>query len=299
MISITNLTKYYPQNPYPSLDNVTMTIERGTVLGLIGTNGAGKSTLLRILSGIFREDSGKAQIDGFDIFENNEIKNKISYVSDDQYWPAGATIRSMGKIYSGFFEGFSEEKMLELSKTFDLDADRKVSTFSKGMRRQGEVILALSKNPDYLFCDETFDGLDPMTREKAKREIAREVAERNMTVILSSHNLRELEDICDHIALINKGKLQIDKNLYDIKDSLKKYQVVFDKNPDRFPLEEASFITYSGRMISFVCEGDIEVPLKIAAAAMGLEIVYFEAIPLTLEEIFTYEVERLQEGERK
>lgn len=295
MIQVNALSKTYTTTRVKSLDRVTMQIKKGTVLGLIGTNGAGKSTLLRILSGIYRHDSGDCRIDDQPVFENTALKERISYISDEQYYIPSATLLDMAKLYERFKPGFSKERFLSLTELFSLQTNRSVSTFSKGMRRQGEVILALASNPDYMFCDETFDGLDPLTREMAKKQIANDVAQRNTTVILSSHNLRELEDICDHIALIHDGRLLLNKNLDDVKGNVNKYQLILEQKQN-FSLPEeirASQVENSGKLIRFVAEGDaaaIEEKLRDTAAGQNNRLLYLESLPLSLEEIFSFEI---------
>ena len=205
MIEINGVNKYFSESGVLSLDNVTMTIPDNKIVGLIGINGAGKSTLLRILAGIYRQDTGTVSVDGERVYENNKVKSKIAYISDDQYYQPGMTMKKMAMIHSSLREGFSIKKFYELAGKFGLDVNRRLSGFSKGMRRQSDIVTALSYGAKYLLCDETFDGLDPITREITKKVFMEEMLDNNATILMSSHNLREMEDICDRIVLIDRG----------------------------------------------------------------------------------------------
>lgn len=301
MIKIDNLTKSYDNN-IVSLSEISLNIKKGSVLGLIGTNGAGKSTLLRIMSGIYKAEKGKVYIDGEDVYENDRIKAKICYVSDEQYLIPHFTLTDMAGLYKRFYPDFSFEKFEKMCAEINLDTNRKISTFSKGMKRQGEVILSISTNSEYLFFDETFDGLDPIARDFAKRMIAESVAEEERTVILSSHNLSDIETVCDSVALIDGGKLVLHKTIDDIVQGWRKYQVIF-----KTPLEDVSFINefatlpqVSGKLITFISmlnEEDVTKRLS-AMAGDNNKTLYFEIVDLTLEEIFTLEVNRVKGGQK-
>lgn len=295
MIEIINISKTYPTSDVKSLDCVNLNVADGSILGLVGTNGAGKSTLLRILSGVYRPDSGKIFIDGKGVFDNRELKQTISYLPDDHYFFKSANLVQCAEFYKRFYPRFSEEYFNKLVDNFGIDKKRPLNTFSKGMLRQCEVILALSAMPKYILCDESFDGLDPLMRNYAKRELMGYVAEQGATVILSSHNLYELEDLCDHIALIDNGKLVIDRSLDDIKDNIFRYQMVIENAPDTFAPEEIeiSALTAKGKLYSFIAPGnadEIETKLRAYCEKSGCTVTYFEPIRLTLDEIFRYEL---------
>ncbi len=295
MIEILNISKTYSSSGVKSLDDVTLNISDGSILGLVGTNGAGKSTLLRILSGVYRADSGKILIDSQKVFDNRELKRTISYLPDDHYFFKSVNLVQSAEFYKRFYPNFSNEYFEKLVNNFGLDKKRPLHTFSKGMLRQCEVILALSSMPKYLLCDETFDGLDPLMRSYAKRELMAYVAEQGATVILSSHNLYELEDLCDHIALIDGGKLVIDRSLDDMKDNIFRYQTVIENAPESFMPDniEISALTNKGKLYSFIAPGsaeDIESKLKAYCEKEGCSVSYFEPIHLTLDEIFCYEL---------
>jgi ABC-2 type transport system ATP-binding protein len=295
MISIKNLTKSY-SNGVVSLDSVSLDIPKGSVTGLIGTNGAGKSTLLRILSGILREDEGEITLEGEPIFENSLIKNKISFISDEGYLLNNFTLEGMAELYASMRENFSYETFTRLCESMKLDPKRRINTYSKGMKRQGEVILALSSGTEYLFFDETFDGLDPIARENARRMIAEAVSDNNTTVILSSHNLSEIESICDSIALIDRGRLIFKKSVEEAMNDTRKYQAVFENEVSLDPLGEEFFrARQSGKLITFI-SGLEEEKLREKFTQLYPEnhLIYLEGVTLTLEEIFSLEVEKSQ-----
>ncbi|MBQ7898003.1 MAG: ABC transporter ATP-binding protein [Clostridia bacterium] len=302
MIKIDGVTKKY-DNDVISLADVSMNVNKGSVLGLIGTNGAGKSTLLRIMSGIYKAEKGKVFIDGEDVFENDRIKAKISFVSDEQYLIPHFTLTDMAGLYKRFYPGFSHSRFEKMCDEINLDRNRKISTFSKGMKRQGEVILSISTNSEYLFFDETFDGLDPIARDFAKKMIAETVAEENRTVILSSHNLSDIETICDSVALIDGGRLILHKTIDDIVQGWSKYQVIF-KTPlsDITPINDfATLPQISGKLVTFISAlNETEVTERLRnLIGDNNGIVYFETVDLTLDEIFTLEVSRVKGGEAK
>lgn len=300
MIKIDGVSKSYG-NEVKSLSNVSMNIEKGSVLGLVGTNGAGKSTLLRILSGIYKADEGEVYIDGERVFENDRIKEKVAFISDEQYLIPHFTLTDMAHLYKRFYKNFSFDTFVALSDGINLDRTRKISTFSKGMKRQGEVILSISANTEYLFFDETFDGLDPIARDFAKKAITSAVAEGGKTVILSSHNLSDIETVCDSVALIDGGTLVLHKTINDVVDGWRKYQMIL-KNPitDKALLSDFAILPQiSGKLLTFVSTlSEEEVSERIKGAFSENEILFSEAVDLTLEEIFTLEVARMK-GEVK
>ena len=256
MIEAKNLTKKF--DSIVAVDHIDARIKDGCVFGLIGTNGAGKSTFLRMACGVLKPDEGTIQIDGEDVYENTKVKGRFFYISDDQFFFGNGTPQEMMTFYKSIYPSFDVQRACGLLESFSLDKRRKVSTFSKGMKKQLSVILGLCANTEYLFCDETFDGLDPVMRQAVKSLFANDMAERNLTPIIASHNLRELEDICDHVGILHKGGILLSKDLDDMKLNLHKIQCVLR------PGMEAG-----------------EIP--------GLEIL--EAIPLSLEEIFISETE--------
>jgi len=230
MIKINSVTKDFEE--VRSLDNVALSIENGSIFGLIGSNGSGKSTLLRILCGVYGTTEGEVSFDGEQIWENSIVKENIVYLSDDQYFLPHCTIYDMMQFYKSIYPTFSLEKYKEYLEIFGLDDKRKISTFSKGMQKQASFLLGLSCRTQYLLCDETLDGLDPVMRRTVCRIIAEEVADRGVTVIFASHNLKEIEDICDHVALLHKGQLIFEAGLDDIKLEIHKVQKVLQGSRD-------------------------------------------------------------------
>lgn len=288
MIEIKNVSKSY--GSVKSLDAVSAEIENGSIFGLIGSNGSGKSTLLRIMSGIFMAEGGEVLYDGENVYENTAIKEGILYLSDDQYFIPYATLDEMKSFYKSVYPSFDEETYKKLYNLFNLNPKRKLSTFSKGMQKQSSLLLALSCRPKYLLCDETFDGLDPVMRNLVKKLIAEESAERGMTTIIASHNLRELEDISDHIALLHKSKILFVSDIDNMKENIHAVQAVFSRDIAAEELAGIKMTGYSrrGSMISAVCRGSEE---EVRGYFAALKPEFFEIIPLTLEEIFISEME--------
>ena len=276
-----------------SLDEVSLLIDNGSIFGLIGSNGSGKSTFLRILSGIYRPESGNIFFDGENVWERPDVKREIVYLSDEQYFPPHATVYEMMKFYSSVYPSFSRERYKQLVSLFGLDERRKITTFSKGMQKQVQFLIGVSCNARYLFCDETLDGLDPVMRQTVRKIIAEEVAARGMTVIFASHNLKEIEDICDHVALLHKGKLLFEAGIDDIKLGVHKVQLSFPKEradeaqEKLFALDNVS-CARRGSLFTIVVRGTEE---EVEARLNELEPLFIEFIPLTLEEIFITEME--------
>ena len=288
MIQINNVTMTY--GDIRSRYDVTAELHDGSIFGLIGSNGSGKSTLLRILSGIIRPDSGSITYDGAPVWENPAVKQDIIYLSDEQFFLPHCSINDMRRMYRSVYMNFSDEVFVKLRSIFTLDCDRKISTFSKGMKKQASVLLGLAAQPKYLLCDETFDGLDPVVRQLVKRLLAEESAERGMTTIIASHNLREMEDICDTVGLLHKSELLFVRELDDMKNDLHKVQAVFEGEFDASMLVPMKIIGYErrGSLVSFVARGSVE---EISAAMRERNPTFFETVPLTLEEIFISEME--------
>lgn len=287
MIIAENITKNF--GDIRAVDNISAEIKQGCIFGLIGTNGAGKSTFLRMLSGIYRPDFGKITIDGEEVFENIATKKRLFYISDDQYFLSGATPVAMAKYYASVYENFDMNRFEQLLSAFDLDGKRKINTFSKGMKKQVSIICGLAAKTDYIFCDETFDGLDPVMRQAVKSLLAADVAERSLTPIIASHNLRELEDICDHIGLLHKGGILLNKDLDDMKTNIHKVQCVLPKNADIAALGLDIVKTEQrGSLSVIIARGSKE---EIINKINSLSPVFAEVLPLTLEEIFISETE--------
>ena len=288
MIKIESVTKNF--GDVCSLDQVTLRIPDGSIFGLIGSNGSGKSTLLRAMSGIFAADKGCILYDGFNIWENTEQKAKLVYLSDEPYFLPHSSIEDMRNLFSSLYPTFDNTKFDKLLNLFGLPLRRKINTFSKGMQKQTSVLLGLSVCPKYLFCDETFDGLDPVMRHLVKRILMEDIAERGTTVVIASHNLRELEDICDHIALLHKGKLLFQNDLDDMKLSIQKIQAVFTDESAQEKLRELPLLNLErrGSMFTIVARGTRD---EWEERLQAMHPQFYECIPLTLEEIFIAEME--------
>ncbi|MBQ6614453.1 MAG: ABC transporter ATP-binding protein [Clostridia bacterium] len=288
MININGVSKYY--DDFKSLGEINAKITDGSIFGLVGSNGSGKSTLLRIMSGIFRADGGEVLYDGENVYENVALKNRIVYLSDDQFFLPNATLGDMAKMYASVYSEFSFDEYNRLLSIFGLDPSRKISTFSKGMQKQSAILLGLSAKPKYLLCDETFDGLDPVMRQFVKRILADAVAEEGLTAIIASHNLRELEDICDHIGLLHKGGILFESEIDTLKENIHTVQAVFSREitTDEIAKIGTVSIKQRGSMVTAVVRGS-EGEVREKIEALGPE--FYEIIPLTLEEIFISEME--------
>ena len=288
MIEIRNCSKAFGK--VQAVNQVSMDIGEHEVFGLIGSNGAGKSTLLRIMAGIICQDSGEVLLDEQPVFENEKIKEQFFYIPDDAYIPANYTASDMTEYYRCFYPGFRQEQFEKLIKQFHLDKKRKISTFSKGMKKQLLVILGICAGTKYLYCDETFDGLDPVMRQAVKSIFAAEIEDRNMTPVIASHNLRELEDICDHVGLLHKGGILLSKDLDDMKLNIHKIQCVLKEGMTADDLKGLQILSQEGRgrLLTLTVRGTRQEAESIMNQH---EPVFFECIPLSLEEIFISETE--------
>lgn len=288
MIQALNITKKFDN--ILAVDNVSATIKNGNVFGLIGTNGAGKSTFLRMASGILKPDSGSIKIDDKDVFDNVDVKSKFFYISDEQFFFSNSTPEDMKNYYKTIYKDFDVDRYKKLMKSFNLDEKRKIKTFSKGMKKQVSVICGICAKTDYIFCDETFDGLDPVVRQAVKSLFAQDIEDRNLTPVIASHNLRELEDICDNIGLLHRGGMLLSKDLEELKLDIHKVQIVFkDGIPEKIYNDLDIIKTDSrGSLNVFTIKGNGE---HINSYLASLEPVFFEILPLSLEEIFIAETE--------
>lgn len=290
MILADNITKRFEK--HTALDKVTMKIERGCIYGLVGTNGSGKSTMLRLISGVYRPDGGRVLIDDNPVFENPEQKAKVFFVSDDLYFPSQATLDMMAEFYKAAYSKWSDKRYQKLCELFPIGQKRKISTFSKGMRRQAALILALASSPEYLLLDEAFDGLDPVIRHAVRRIISDMISEYNITVIISSHNLRELEDFCDKVGLLHNGVLRLECDMDKIQLGFCKLQAAFRPMPAELDIKGVRVITKEirGSVATIVCAAGSQEAIK---AVSELSPLFCEAVSLTLEEVFIYEMEAL------
>lgn len=275
-----------------ALEEINLDLPLGSIIGLIGSNGSGKSTLLHLMMGIYRPDFGTISYNDHTIYENPAAKENIFFIPDDPYVPNGSTIREIAQFYAEFYPNYDIDRAIKGAQNFDLDPDRKLSTFSKGMQRQAHIILGIAANTQYLFCDETFDGLDPVRRQGVKHILADLIADGNHTVFIASHNLRELEDICDHIAFLHNGKIVFDRDMADINEGIYNVQCAFieAKAIENFQPLTPLYFENRGRMVKFITRADISLIDKTLA---GMNPLYSEILPLTLEEVFITEMEVL------
>ena len=285
MIEVRNVIKEF--DGFRALDDMSMTVPTGSVYGLVGPNGAGKSTIIRHLTGIYRQDAGEITIDGAPVFENPEVKSRIAYIPDDIFYYANASIREMMDFYRSIYPHFDAERFKKLADVFGLDPKRQMRRLSKGMQKQAAFWIAVSLRPEILILDEPVDGLDPVMRRRIWSIIMADVAENGTTVLVSSHNLRELEDVCDSVGIMNKGKIMIERSLNELQENIVKIQLAL---PDGESLPEGLDILHksnTGRLQSLIMHGTQE---EITEKLQSAHPLFIDAVPLTLEEIFIYEL---------
>ena len=281
MLQVKNVTKCF--GDFKALDNLTMTVPRGTVYGLVGPNGAGKSTAIRRLTGVYTPDRGEITMEGQPIYENTAVKERIGYIPDEIFYFPSATLEDMRKYYRGLYPKFDDALFERLYEIFDLPKKTPLRRFSKGMQKQAAFHLAICCRPEVLILDEPVDGLDPVVRRQVMSLILADVAERGTTVLISSHNLRELEDVCDHVGIMDKGRMLMERSLEEMQGNILKLQIVGPIPQGLKILHEAS----SGRLQTLIVRGTSE---EITARVSAANPVYFDILPLSLEEIFIYEL---------
>ena len=286
MINVRNLHKKFDRTQ--ALDGIELTINRASIYGLVGTNGAGKTTLIRHMAGILKPDEGEILFDGEPVLENTALKQKIGLVPDELYFPKGYSISDMVRIYSGTYDNFNEERLHELTKRFHLDEKAPLRGFSKGMKKQAAIALVLASMPDYLLLDEPIDGLDPIVRKLVWKQIVDDVAEREMTVLVSSHNLRDLESICDYVGIIDDGKTVMERDLESIREGINKVQVAFAKDGEE-AIEKLNVLHREkhGSVELIITRDSAETIEEVLVPANPL---ILDVLPLTLEEVFIYEL---------
>ena len=286
MIEVRDAVKKF--DGFAALDGTTLTVPAGSVYGLVGPHGAGKSTLIRHLTGIYRQDGGTVRVDGQPVWENAALKARIAAIPDDWYYFMQSTVRDMMRFYKGFYPSFSTERYEKLKEVFNIDEKRTIRRLSKGMQKQVAFWLALSCMPDYLILDEPVDGLDPVMRRQVWSLVMGDVAQRGTTVLVSSHNLRELEDVCDHVGIMDHGRVLLERSLAQLQDNMVKLQVVFQDGvtevPPELPVLHASKV---GRIHTLIMRMNAE---EATAKLSTYNPLLVDAVPLTLEEIFIYEL---------
>ena len=287
MIEVKNVVKTF--DGFRALDDLTMTVPHGAVYGLVGPNGAGKSTIIRHLAGIYRQDSGDVLVDGQPVYENTAVKSRMAVIGDDWYYFPQSGIREMAKFLAGIYPDFSWERYEKLKQVFPLDEKMMLRRMSKGMQKQAAFWLMVCCMPEYLILDEPVDGLDPVMRRQVWSLLLGDVADRGTTVLVSSHNLRELEDVCDHVGIMNKGQVLLERSLSELQDNTVKLQVAYAAAEEP-PLPEGIRVLHRsavGRVITYIVRGSRE---EVLHRMQALSPLLLEAIPLTLEEIFIYEL---------
>lgn len=293
MIKAVGVTKQF--DGFKALDDLSLHIDKGSVYGLVGPNGAGKTTFIKTLMGIYRADSGEISLQGERIYENEAVKRRMVYVCDDLFFYPTYTIKQTAKMYKDIYPNWSDELFEKLHDIYKINLNRKVIRLSKGMQKQVAFWLGISAQPDVMILDEPIDGLDPVMRRNTWKLILNEVALREMTVLISSHNLRELEDVCDHVGIMFGGKMVIEKSLDDVKGNIHKIQLAFSQTDGRAEEKMASVLekleilheSKIGSVANLIVKGDIE---SVRSTALVLEPAIFDILPLTLEEVFIYEL---------
>ena len=281
MLNMQNVTKTF--GDFTALSNLSMTVPKGTVYGLVGPNGAGKSTAIRLLTGVYRPDSGTITLEGKPVYENPAAKTRISYIPDEIFFFPSATMEEMRKFYKGFYPDFDDDLFKRLYDVFQLPKKSQIRRFSKGMQKQAAFHLSICTRPDVLILDEPVDGLDPVMRRQVWSLILSDVAQRETTVLISSHNLRELEDICDHVGIMDKGHMLLERSLESMQGNTVKLQLVGDAPEGLEVLHTGT----SGRLKTLVVRGTSE---QVRAKVAACNPTYFDILPLSLEEIFIYEL---------
>ena len=287
MLEAKNVVKTF--DGFRALDGLTMTVPKGAVYGLVGPNGAGKSTIIRHLAGIYRQDSGEVLLDGQPVYESPPVKRRMTVIGDDWYYFPQANIREMARFFAGMYPAFSWERYEKLKQVFPLDEKMMLRRMSKGMQKQAAFWLTVCCMPEYLILDEPVDGLDPVMRRQVWSLLLGDVAERGTTVLVSSHHLRELEDVCDHVGILNKGRVLLERSLSDLQDNTVKLQVAYQGVTEPVLPAELNILhrSHVGRVYTYIVRGSSE---EILRRMQITDPVLLESIPLTLEEIFIYEL---------
>ncbi|MCQ2979056.1 MAG: ABC transporter ATP-binding protein [Clostridia bacterium] len=288
MIKVNNVVKYF--DDFKALDGLTLHVEKGSIYGLVGPNGSGKTTIINHIVGVYKQDEGEVLVDGEKSFENVNIKEKIGYIQDDLFYYNQYTIKDMMKFYKGQYKNFDEDMFNKLKEVFKINPNRKIKTLSKGMKKQVAFWLVISSNPEVIILDEPLDGLDPITRRNVLKLLIGEVEKKHVTVLVSSHNLRELEDICDTVGFLDKGKLILEKKLDELTDTIQKVQVAYEDENKEIKLPsglEIKDIQSVGKVKQIIIKGTKD---EVEKAINDTKPLLVDFLPLSLEEIFIYEI---------
>ena len=281
MLKLCNVTKTF--GSFAALKDLTLTVPKGSVFGLVGPNGAGKSTAIRVLTGVYRPDSGTVTMDGSPIYENTELKARVGYIPDEIFYFPSATLNEMRRFYKGIYKNFDDELFNRLCDVFKLPLKSPLRRFSKGMQKQAAFQLTLCTHADVLILDEPVDGLDPVMRRQVWSLVLSDVAQRGTTVLISSHNLRELEDVCDHVGIMDHGSMLLQRSLADMQGNLVKLQLAGETPEGLEILHESG----SGKLKTLVVRGTAQ---QVTEAAEAVKPLFYDVLPLSLEEIFIYEL---------
>lgn len=286
MIEINNVTKKF--GDFTAIENISLKIENSSIYGLVGYNGAGKTTLLKTCAGIYSADEGAVLFDGENVYDNGKIRSSLFFVPDDLYFPRGASLLSMKKFYMGYYENFSEKIFYKLADIMGLEMNKNIQSFSKGMQRQAEIVLAMSSRPKYMLLDEVFDGVDPQKRNLCKKLFIEYMAETDCSIIMTSHNLQEVADLCDHVALINGKNLALDVSVDDVSSAYKKYRLIFDREvtADEFADIQYRDLNIEEKMVTIIVSSALNPDVFDTLLP-----VYKDSVTLSLEEVFLNEME--------
>lgn len=286
MIEIKNVTKKF--GDFTAIDDISMAVGESSIYGLVGYNGAGKTTLLKTIAGIYKPDGGEILVDGENVYDNGEVRTKMFFIADEMYIQRGYNLEKMKKLYKGYYPNFSDKVFYNLVDAMGLDSKKNIGSFSKGMQRQAEIILAMSTMPKYLLLDECFDGIDPQKRNLCKKLFIEYMAEYGCSIIMSSHNLQEVSDLCDRVALINGKRLSMDVGVDDISCAYVKYRLIFADDIDRSQLEKIpnKGITLDNKLATIIVPSDTDEAIFYA-----LNPVHIDSLTLSLEEVFLNEME--------
>lgn len=286
MIDINNITKKF--GDFTAIENISLHIEKSSIYGLVGYNGAGKTTLLKTCAGIYKPDNGAVLISGENVYDNGKARSNIFFVPDILYFPMGASLLKMKDFYKGYYENFSEKVFFRMTEIMGLDPSKNLQSFSKGMQRQAEIILAMASRPKFLLLDEVFDGIDPQKRNLCKKLFIEYMAETECSILMSSHNLQEVADLCDHVALINGKSLALNVSVDDVSGAYKKYRLIFNRDVFEYEFSNIEYrdIVIDNRMVTIIVNSSVD---RMALESLGP--IHMDCVTLSLEEVFLNEME--------
>lgn len=286
MIQINNVTKCF--GDFTAIENINLTINKSSIYGFVGYNGAGKTTLLKTIVGMYKPEKGSVLVDGENVYDNGAIRSDMFFIPDNLYLPTGYSLKKLKAMYKGYYPNFSDKVYANMLEAMGLDEKKPVASFSKGMQRQAQIVLAMASMPKYLIIDECFDGIDPQKRNMCKKIFIEYMAETECTIVMSSHNLQEIADLCDRVALINGNTLAMDVSVDDISSAYVKYRMIFKDDIDKsiFDKIENKGVTVDGKLATIIVSSDMDESVLLA-----LKPIHIDSVPLSLEEVFLNEME--------